>query len=132
METVKKSLSVFAPMVATMHVNADSMMAAAQAGFINATDLADYLVRKGLPFRSAYKIVGQIVARCLAEGKVLDTLPLDVYRHYSGLFDVDLYSDIDLGACVGRRVSKGGTSQQSVDMQIAYIRDFLNKCVQKV
>ena len=101
------------------------MKKAAQGGFINATDLADYLVKKGMPFRSAYKISGQLVAKCIAEGCVLETLPLATYRQYSDLFDEDLYQDIDLLTCVQKRISEGGTSVQSVEAQIAYVKEQL-------
>ena len=98
---------------------------AAQGGFINATDLADYLVKKGMPFRSAYKISGQIVAKCIAEGCVLETLPLDEYKKFSELFGEDLYQDIDLLTCVEKRVSEGGTSLASVEAQIVYVKEHL-------
>ena len=122
-ETVKMCLKVFAPMVDTMVSKPENMKKAAQGGFINATDLADYLVKKGMPFRSAYKISGQIVAKCIAEGLVLETLPLESYREFSDLFENDLYQDIDLNTCVEKRISQGGTSQASVDAQIAYVKD---------
>ena len=121
-ETVKMCLQVFAPMVATMTPRPENMKKAAQGGFINATDLADYLVKKGMSFRSAYKISGQIVAKCIAEGLVLETLPLSEYQRFSELFAEDVYDDIDLTTCVQRRISQGGTSQQSVDTQIAYVK----------
>ena len=124
-ETVKMCLKVFAPMLATMTAKPENMKKAAQGGFINATDLADYLVKKGMPFRSAYKISGQIVARCIAEGKVLETLPLESYREFSDLFENDLYADIDLLTCVEKRISEGGTSQASVEAQIAYVKECL-------
>ena len=124
-DTVKMCLKVFAPMLATMHSRPDNMKKAAQGGFINATDLADYLVKKGLPFRSAYKISGQIVAKCIAEGKVLETLTLEEYKAFSELFEADLYNDIDLLTCVEKRISEGGTSQASVDAQIAYVKEQL-------
>ena len=124
-DTVKMCLKVFAPMLATMTTLPDNMKKAAQGGFINATDLADYLVKKGMPFRSAYKISGQLVAKCIAEGCVLETLPLEAYRQYSDLFDEDLYQDIDLLTCVQKRISEGGTSVQSVEDQIAYVKEFL-------
>ncbi|MCI7639621.1 MAG: argininosuccinate lyase [Clostridiales bacterium] len=124
-DTVKMCLKVFAPMLATMTTRPDNMKKAAQGGFINATDLADYLVKKGMPFRSAYKISGQLVARCIAEGCVLETLPLEVYRQHSDLFDEDLYQDIDLLTCVQKRISEGGTSVQSVEAQIAYVKEQL-------
>ena len=122
-DTVKMCLKVFAPMVQTMTAKPENMKKAAQGGFINATDLADYLVKKGLPFRSAYKISGQIVAKCIADGQVLETLPLDVYQTFSPLFEEDLYQDIDLTTCVEKRVSQGGTSAASVKSQIAYVKE---------
>ena len=124
-DTVKMCLKVFAPMVATMTAKPENMKKAAQGGFINATDLADYLVKKGLPFRSAYKISGQIVAKCIAEGKVLETLPLEDYKAFSDLFEEDLYQDIDLLTCVEKRISEGGTSRASVEAQIAYAKEHL-------
>ena len=122
-DTVKMCLKVFAPMLATMTARADNMKKAAQGGFINATDLADYLVKKGLPFRSAYKISGQIVAKCIAEGKVLETMSLSEYQEFSELFEEDLYQQIDLLTCVEKRISEGGTSQASVEAQIAYAKE---------
>ena len=124
-DTVKMCLKVFAPMVQTMTAKPENMKKAAQGGFINATDLADYLVKKGLPFRSAYKISGQIVAHCIANGQVLETLPLEVYKTYSDLFDEDLYPEIDLTTCVEKRISEGGTSAASVSAQIAYVKEQL-------
>ena len=124
-ETVKMCLKVFAPMLATMTARPDNMKKAAQGGFINATDLADYLVKKGMPFRSAYKISGQIVAQCIREGLVLETLPLSEYQKHSDLFTEDLYQDIDLLTCVEKRISEGGTSVSSVEAQIAYVKENL-------
>ena len=122
-DTVKKCLEVFIPMIATMSVCEDNMKKAAQDGFINATDLADYLVKMGLPFRSAYKIVGEIVAKCIEEHKVLETLSLDEYKEFSDLFDESLYNDIDIAKCVEKRISKGGTCSKSVEQQIKYVKD---------
>ncbi len=125
-DTVKMCLQVFAGMVATMTANTDNMKKAAQKGFINATDLADYLVKKGLPFRSAYKISGQLVAKCMAENTVLEELPLAVYQQYSDLFADDLYEAIDLVACVEKRISQGGPSAASIAAQIAYVKQYLS------
>ena len=125
MDTVKACLRVAAPMIRTMTVHEDNMLSAAQKGFINATDLADYLVKKGLPFRSAYKIAGQIVAKCMADGQVLETLPLESYQAFSPLFEADLYSCIDLRACVEKRISQGGTSLRSVEMQLSWVEEQL-------
>ncbi len=125
-DTIKMCLGVMSGMLSTMSVCADNMKKAAQGGFINATDLADYLVKKGMPFRSAYKISGQIVARCIADKTVLEDLPLEVYKEYSDLFDNDLYNEIDLTTCVEKRISEGGTSIQSVEKQIEYVKAQLN------
>ncbi|MBR2405717.1 MAG: argininosuccinate lyase [Clostridia bacterium] len=126
LETVKMCLPVFAGMIRTMRTLPDNMRRAAQNGFINATDLADWMVAHGLPFRDAYKISGQLVARCIAEGLVLESLPLEVYREYSELFDETVFEAIDLDACVERRISEGGTSVPSVEAQIAYVKEMLS------
>ena len=124
-ETVVMCLKVFAPMLATLKTRPDNMRKAAQGGFINATDLADYLVKKGMPFRSAYKISGQLVAKCIREGRVLEDLPLADYREFSDLFDEDLYNEIDLLTCVEKRISRGGTSLASVEQQMKYVKERL-------
>ncbi len=124
-ETVKMCLKNFAPMIATMSVKADNMMKAAQGGFINATDLADYLAKKGLPFRSAYKIVGEIVAFCIANNKVLETVTMEEYKQFSDVFEDDLYNEINLETCVNKRTSAGGTGPDSVETQIKFIKDFI-------
>ena len=121
-ETAMISLEVFVGMIATMKVKSENMKKAAQRGFINATDLADYLTKKGLPFRSAYKISGSIVAYCIEHGQVLETLPLETYKEFSEVFEADLYEDIDLYACVNKRNSVGGTSVPSIENQINYVR----------
>jgi argininosuccinate lyase len=121
-DTVKMCLDVMIPMIATMSVRADNMRHAAQSGFINATDLADYLVKKGLPFRSAYKVAGQTVAYCIANGKVLETLTMEEYKSFHELFESDVFDAIDLDTCVNLRISEGGTSVASVEAQIKYLR----------
>ncbi len=126
-ETVKMCLQVFTGMISTMRLCTDNMRRAAQNGFINATDLADWMVAHGLPFRDAYKISGQLVARCIADGLVLENLPLAVYREYSDLFDESVFEAIDLDACVERRISEGGTSVSSVEAQICYVKEMLAK-----
>ena len=124
-DTVKMCLQVFTGMIETLTAITENMKSAAQKGFINATDLADWLVKNGLPFRSAYKIAGQLVARCMAENTVLENLPLSVYQEYSDLFTEDVYNAIDLTTCVEKRISEGGTSIASVEAQIAYVKDKL-------
>ena len=120
-ETVKKCLQVFIPMIATMKPLKENMYNAAKRGFINATDLADYLTKRGLPFRTAYKIVGTIVGKCVKENKTLDELTLGEYKEYSDIFDTDLYNEISLETCVAKRISKGGTGYASVKEQIEYV-----------
>lgn len=124
-ETVINCLNVFVKMIDTMSINKENMLKAAGGGFINATDLADYLVKKGMPFRSAYKIAGQAVKLCIASGKILETLELSEYQKLSDLFAEDLYEFINLETCVNKRVSVGGTSFSSVEKQIEYVKDKL-------
>ena len=126
-DTVKMCLKIMTPMVASMTVNRENMLRAAQGGFINATDLADWLVKKGMPFRNAYKISGQLVRQCMESGQVLETLPLETYRTYSELFDETLYEAIDLKNCMEKRISEGGTSVASVEKQIAFVRKELDQ-----
>ena len=126
-DTVQMCLQVFTGMVSTMTAKQDNMKRAAQKGFINATDLADYLVKKGMPFRTAYKISGQLVAQCIRENTVLEELPLETYKSYSQLFEQDLYHQIDLVTCVEKRISEGGTSTASVKAQIAYVKEVLSQ-----
>ncbi|MFA5561069.1 MAG: argininosuccinate lyase [Eubacteriales bacterium] len=125
LETVRQCLAVFAPMIATMRTNKPAMYQAAGEGFINATDLADYLTKKGVPFRTAYQIVGQIVAKCMAEGCVLETLSLTEYQLFSPLFEEDLYREISLENCVNKRISYGGTGPHSIQHQMTVIDEFV-------
>ncbi len=124
-DTVKKCLEVFNGMIGTMKALGSNMRAAAAGGFINATDLADYLVGKGLPFRTAYKLSGGIVAYAQKKTKTLENLSLEEYRSFSPLFDEDVYDAVDLDNCVARRTSTGGTSIGSVEQQIAYAREII-------
>ncbi|MBQ5335135.1 MAG: argininosuccinate lyase [Oscillospiraceae bacterium] len=117
-DQAKLCLKTFDPMLATMRVNKENMRAAAAKGFINATDCADYLVKKGLPFRDAYKITGTLVARCISEGLTLETLPLAAYREACPQFDEDVYSAIALETCLNGRISEGGPSAEAVAGQL--------------
>ena len=108
-DTVKMCLRVFTPMIAAMKACTCNMYRAAQRGFLNATDLADYLTKKGLPFRAAYKIAGQLVAYCIEHTTVLEELPLALLRQYSERFGEDVYAAIALTNCVTGRTSLGGT-----------------------
>ena len=124
-DTVKQCLTVFPPMIRTMRALPENMRRAAQRGFINATDLADYMTKKGIPFRTAYKISGQLVAYCIRNDTVLEELPLALYRSYSPVFDGDVYKEIALETCVSKRISAGGTGPASIEAQLRAVREFL-------
>ncbi len=125
-DTADACLGVLAPMLASMRVNGANMRRAAAMGFINATDLADWLVeKKAVPFRTAYKLVGQLVGRCVKEGVTLEELPLEAYREASPVFDKGLYEALDLDACVLRRSSLGGTAPEQTDKQLAALKQAL-------
>ena len=124
-ETVERCLEIFAPMIRTMKVKSENMYRAAQKGFINATDLADYLTKRGMPFRSAYKITGSIVSDCIRRGIVLEDLTVNEYKSYSELFSDDLYEEISLKTCVAKRISAGATGYKSVETQIENFIKFL-------
>ena len=121
-ETVLKCLNIFEKMVESLKANTFNMKKAASEGFINATDLADYMVKKGLPFRTAYKISGQLVKKCIEEKKTLETLSLEEYKQFNDCFENDVFQAIDLSVCVEKRISEGGTSFSSVEKQIAWVR----------
>ena len=123
-DTVGLCLPVFAAMVDTLTVRPKDMARAASGGFINATDCADYLVKKGLPFREAYMIVGRLVNQCIRTGDTLDTLTLRDFRAISGLFDSDVYDALALKTCVNGRKVYGGPARESVEKQIALIEKF--------
>ncbi len=124
-DTVKLCLDVFTPMVQTIKVKKENMYRAAQKGFINATDLADYLTKKGIPFRTAYKITGQLVAYCIQNNTVLEELPLAYLQSQHPAFEEDVYGEISLETCVAKRISAGSTSPQSVAEQIAFLQQWL-------
>ncbi|MBR7072840.1 MAG: argininosuccinate lyase [Eubacterium sp.] len=119
-DTVKMCLNAFTPMVETMTVLKDNMRAAAAKGFINATDCADYLVGKGLPFRDAYKATGELVALCIDKGLTLETLSVEEYKNVCSLFDEGVYDAINLETCVMKRLSEGAPSPESVEKQVKF------------
>ena len=121
-DTVKLCLTTVIPMIATMKVNEKNMAEAGKKGFINATDMADYLVKKGMPFRTAYKITGTLVAECVKENIGLEGLPLERLKKASELFDKDVYTAIDLMTCVTRRESEGGPAPEAVDRELAALQ----------
>ena len=126
-DNIKLCLVTFIPMLDTMRVIKENMRAAAAKGFINATDCADYLVKKGMPFRTAYKITGGLVALCISKNTTLEELPLEDYKQQSELFEDDVYSAISLDACVKERKSFGGPSPESVLGQVEFVKNFLEK-----
>ncbi len=126
-DTLKMCLIPFIPMLKTMTLYKDNMRSAAAKGFINATDCADYLVKKGMPFRDAYKITGGLVARCTALNTTLEELPLDEYRKQTDLFDEDVYNAISLDTCVMTRRSYGGPAPECVKQQIKITREKLEE-----
>ncbi len=126
-DNVKLCVKTFIPMLATMRVLKDNMRKAAAKGFINATDCADYLVKKGMPFRDAYKITGTLVAQCIEQELTLETLPLAEYQKMTDLFAEDVYTAISLDTCVKERSSEGGPSPKAVAIQLAALRERLAK-----
>ena len=117
-DNVKLCVKTFIPMLTTMRVIKDNMRNAAAKGFINATDCADYLVKKGMPFRDAYKITGTLVAKCIEKGLTLETMPICDYKAMTELFSEDVYDAISLDTCVRERKSEGGPSPDAVKLQI--------------
>ena len=116
-DTLRLCLTAFIPMIDTMKVLPQNMRKAAAKGFINATDCADYLVGKGLPFRDAYKITGELVAECIESGLTLETLPIEKYKEYNMNFDTDVYDAISLETCVNGRKVTGGPAPKNVEAQ---------------
>ncbi|MCI7474384.1 MAG: argininosuccinate lyase [Clostridiales bacterium] len=126
-DTVEMCLPVFTAMLDTLTVLPKNMRNAASGGFINATDCADYLTKKGMPFREAYMIVGRLVNLCIKAGETLDTLPLKDFRSISNLFDADVYQALELKTCVNGRKVYGGPAAESVKAQIANIKAFVEE-----
>jgi argininosuccinate lyase len=126
-DTVKKCLPVFTAMIDTMSIKPERMRAAAAGGFINATDCADYLTKKGVPFRDAYTVVGKLVNYCISCCKTLETLTIDEYKAVSDVFTEDVFEAIKLETCVAQRSVPGGPAPQAVEAQIASIEKFLNE-----
>ncbi len=124
LDTVEMCIPVFAAMLDTMTVRTDNMRKAAGRGFINATDCADYLTKKGMPFRDAYTVTGRLVADCTARGKTLEELTLEELREVSDLFGEDVYEALNLENCMALRNSFGGPARESVERQIALIEEF--------
>ncbi len=127
LDTVKHSLQVLIPMFETMRFNVENMKQAALGGFINATDCADYLTKKGVPFRDAYRTIGELVAWCIAHRCALNDVELDVLKQFHPLFEEDVYAAIDLQTCVAQRKVPGGPAPEAVQAQISALTQFIGK-----
>lgn len=126
-DTVINCLKVYIPMLKAISVKKEAMEKAAAYGYMNATDLADYLTKKGMPFRDAYKLTGKIVADAIKMKKSLEEIKIEEYKAYSPVFSEDLYGVIDIKECVKRRNSEGGPAPESVKSQIDYIKEEIKK-----
>ena len=126
-DTVKFSLAVYAQLIRGMKLREDVMRHAVEADYSNATDLADYLVRKGLPFRKAHAVAGQAVAQCIARGIYLADLPIADYQQLSPLFAEDIYDAISPETCVSCRNSYGGTSYEQAEMQLEAAKNLMTE-----
>ena len=124
-DTVKGCLSLFTGMLSSMTFRKDVMEASAKRGFTNATDAADYLVNKGVPFRDAHGIVGQLVLLCIEKGIALDDLPLEEYKEISPVFEEDVYEAISMKTCVDRRQTLGAPGPEAMKKVIAIYKERL-------
>ena len=124
-DTVKGCLALFTGMISTMTFKKDVMEASAKNGFTNATDAADYLVGKGVPFRDAHGIVGRLVLYCLEKGIALDDMTLDEYKAISPVFEDDIYEAISLRTCVEKRTTIGAPGREAMERVIAIYKDQL-------
>ena len=126
-DTVRGSLKVFAAMIAEMELKAEQMHIAAGRGYSTATDIADYLVRKGLPFRNAHEVVGKTVRYCIENGKEIPGLTLEEFRLFSADIDADIFDYVTLEASVNARKATGGTARQAVEREIVLARQALKE-----
>ena len=122
-DTIKNCIKTLIPMVKTMNVLKENMKKAAETGFINATDCADYLVNRGIPFREAYKITGEIVGYCIDNNKILENLELEKYKEFSDKFENDVYDEIDLINCINKRNVIGGPAPEQVKQHIEKLKN---------
>ena len=126
-DTVELCLPVFTAMIDTLTVNRANMRRAANGGFISATDCADYLAKKGMPFREAYGIVGKLVGHCMDTGHSLETLPLEEYQKVSPYFQADVYDALSLETCVEGRKVYGGPAPEAVKVQMEHLKQFIQE-----
>jgi len=130
-DTVKLCLPVFTQMIATMKINKENMYRAAQGGFTNATDMADYLVKKGIPFRDAHEIIGKMVLYCIGNNKAIDELTMEEFKNFSPLITEDVYKEISLETCVSGRNLPGGPAKERVLEAIQKGKDFITSQINK-
>jgi len=132
LQTVADCVDMMYNMITTMTVNKERMLGVMDKGFINATDLADYLVTKDVPFREAHGVVGSVVKYCIAENLKLEDVPLEMMKQFSDKIDEDVYAVLSIEMCVERRNSYGGTSPSSVDVQIVNARESVTDIMNRV
>ena len=125
-DTVKMCLPVFTKMIETMKIKKENMLRAAQGGFTNATDMADYLVKKGIPFRNAHEIIGKMVLYCIENNKAIEELDMSEFKSFSELIEEDVYEEISLSKCVSGRNLPGGPAKESVMASIENGLKFLS------
>ncbi len=130
-DTVISCVNLFTGMISTIGFNKETMERSAKLGFTNATDAADYLVKKGVPFRDAHSIVGRLILKCISLGKSLDDLSLDQWKEESEVFEDDIYEAVSLKTCVERRLTKGAPGKESMAEAIEYYREYLLKTEDK-
>ncbi len=126
MDTAEDCLREFTGMMKTMKFNADVMEDSAKKGFTNATDAADYLVKKGVPFRDAHSVVGRLVLKCVAEDRALDDLAIEEFKKECDVFDKDIYDAISMKTCVDSRLTKGAPGRERMSQEIAYYKEYLS------
>ena len=124
-DTVKMCLETFMKMFESAKINKDVMYKSAQSGFLNATDAADYLVKKGLAFRDTHKIAGEIVFYCIQNNKNIEDLTMDEFKKFSPLFEDDIYEAVDLKNCVEKRTTTGGPSKKSMQRAIEAYENYI-------
>jgi argininosuccinate lyase len=127
MDTVKGCLALFTDMLSTLKFNKDTMEKSAVRGFTNATDAADYLVNKGMPFRDAHSVIGRLVLHCIDKSCAIDDLELSQLKEFSELFEEDIYDAISLRTCVEKRLTIGAPSSGAMEQAISACEKFLSE-----
>ena len=126
-DTVKSCLALFAGMVKTMRFRKDVMERSASGGFTNATDAADYLVEKGVPFRDAHGVIGRLVLYCIEQEKSIGELSLEEFKGFSPAFEADIYEAVSMKTCVEKRLTLGAPGRQAMEQVIAVNRKYLQE-----